>query len=68
METENNKKKKKILFRKITETFERVLKKTFQMNIAGKLQVADVRDKGDIKKKEESLKEAYQLAERLCAQ
>jgi len=49
------------------KAFECVLKKTFQMNIVGKLQVADVRDRGDIKNKEESLKEAYQLAEKLCA-
>jgi len=50
------------------KAFECVLKKTFQMNIVGKLQVADVRDKGDIKNREKSLKEAYQLAEKLCAQ
>jgi hypothetical protein len=36
------------------------------MNIAGKLQVTGVRNEGDIINKDESLKEAYQLAERLC--
>lgn len=48
------------------KVLEHTLKNTFQMNIVGKLQVPEVRDKGDIKNKEESLKEAYQLAEKLC--
>lgn len=48
------------------KVLEHVLKKSFQMNIIGKLQVAGVRDQGDIKNKEESLKEAYKLAEKLC--
>ena len=46
--------------------FEHVLGKTFQMNIVGKLHVPGVRDKGDIKNKDKSLKEAFQLAESLC--
>ena len=57
------------LIKKVEECFkvlEHTLKNTFQMNIVGKLQVPEVRDKGDIKNKEESLKEAYQLAEKLC--
>ena len=45
--------------------FEHVLGKTFQMNVVGKIHVPGVRDKGDIKGKEKSLKEAYQLAEKL---
>ena len=48
------------------KAFEHVLGKTFQMNVVGKLHVPDVRDKGDIKRKEERLKEAAQLAEKLC--
>lgn len=48
------------------KALEHVLKKTLQMKIVGKLQVAGVRDEGDIKNKDESLKEAYQLAEILC--
>ena len=47
------------------KAMEHVLKNTFQMNILGKLQVSGVRDKWDIKNKDESLKEAYQLAEKL---
>ena len=47
------------------KVMEHVLKHTFQMNIVGKLQVPGVRDKGDIKTKDDSLKEAYQLAETL---
>jgi multimeric flavodoxin WrbA len=48
------------------KALEHVLRNTFQMNIAGKLQVTGVRNEGDIINKDESLKEAYQLAERLC--
>jgi multimeric flavodoxin WrbA len=48
------------------KAFEHTLKNTLQMNIMGKLQVPGVRDKGDIKNKEERLKEAYQLAEKVC--
>ena len=48
------------------KALEHVIKNNFQMKIVGKLQVAGVRDEGDIKNKDESLKEAYQLAEILC--
>jgi multimeric flavodoxin WrbA len=48
------------------KVLEHILKKTFQMNIAGKLQVPGVRDIGDIKNKKDNLSEAYQLAEKLC--
>ena len=41
METENNKKKKKILFRKITETFERVLKKGFYGRVGFRIFIQD---------------------------
>jgi len=47
------------------KALEHVLKHSFQMNIAGKLQVPGVRDIGDITNKEENLSEAYQLAEKL---
>ena len=48
------------------KAFAHVLGKTFQMNVVGTLHVTDVRDKGDIKNKDKSLKEAFQLAESLC--
>ena len=46
--------------------FERVLN-LFQMNTLGKIHVSGVRDQGDIKKKEDKLKEIYQLAVKLCS-
>ena len=46
--------------------FERVLN-LFQMNTLGKIHVSGVRDQGDIKKKEDQLKETYQLAVKLCS-
>lgn len=49
------------------KVLEHVLKNTFQMNIVGKLQVAGVRDKGDINNKDKSLNEAYQMAEKICS-
>jgi multimeric flavodoxin WrbA len=49
------------------KAMELVLQKSFEMNILGKLQVAGVRDKGDIEKKNDSLKEAFDLAVKLCA-
>ena len=45
--------------------FERVLN-LFQMHTLGKIHVSGVRDKGDIKKKEDRLEEIYQLAVKLC--
>jgi len=50
------------------KVLEHVLKNSFQMNIAGKLQVPGVRDIGDIKNKGENLNESYQLAEKLCTE
>jgi len=48
------------------KALEHTLKNSFQMNIVGKLHVPGVRDKGDIKNREENLMEARQLAEKLC--
>ena len=48
------------------KAMELVLHKSFEMNILGKLQVAGVRDKGDIMKKEDSLKETFEMAVKLC--
>jgi hypothetical protein len=38
------------------------------MNIVGRVQVGGVRDQGDMKNKEESLEEVYQMAVSLCSQ
>ena len=50
------------------KVMDRILKKSFEMNIVGRLQVGGVRDKADINNKQESLREAYELAVRLCSQ
>ncbi len=48
------------------KVFERTVTQNFQMEIVGRLQVPDVRDEGDIERKQESLKEAYELGAKLC--
>ncbi len=48
------------------KVFEKNVGSTYKMDIVEKIHVIDVRDKGDIKKKEERLKEIYEIGKRLA--
>jgi hypothetical protein len=48
------------------KVFEHNLGVTYKMNVVEKIQVVDVRDKGDIKNKEDRLKEIFEIGKKLA--
>jgi hypothetical protein len=50
------------------KVFERNIKTTYKMNLIETIQVVDVRDKGDIKKKDDQLKEIFETGKRIAGQ
>ena len=48
------------------KVFERNVHNTYKLDIIEKIHVVDVRDKGDIKKKEEKLKEIFETGKRIA--
>ena len=48
------------------EVFNRNVRKTYKIDIIETIQVVDVRDKGDIRKKEDRLKEIFEIGKRIA--